>query len=176
MVSGIDSLATTHEQVFVGWTGDIESAATAKTSNADGSSDSATTKIPSSSISEEDRTNLEGLLDEYRARDEPTDGKDIHYVPVWLDDKDAHGHYDGYCKQSESARPMLKSRVCYLSPRALALSPFALRLRVPAPSRLSRCFCEGVHLPYLHIWLSDAPLCPYRSLVFRVLDSSRRGS
>lgn len=102
MVSGIDSLATTHEQVFVGWTGDIETASAASTPNADGSLDSTANKVPSSSIKEEDRRELEALLEGYRARDEPKECKDIRYVPVWLDDKDAHGHYDGYCKQSES--------------------------------------------------------------------------
>ena len=67
---------------------------------------------------------LEGLLDQYRARDEPKEGKDIHYVPVWLDDKDAHGHYDGYCKQSEYAYlPVIVPAVLPLSPVSRLFSP-----------------------------------------------------
>ncbi|KAG6808923.1 hypothetical protein H0H92_002351, partial [Tricholoma furcatifolium] len=31
---------------------------------------------------------------------DPDDDRKITYVPVWLDDKVAHGHYDGYCKQT----------------------------------------------------------------------------
>ncbi|KAI0754189.1 trehalose 6-phosphate phosphatase [Daedaleopsis nitida] len=104
MVSGIDSLAATHEQIFVGWTGDIESASTAgaQSSGQDtpGPSDPAPTKVPAASLAEEDKKELEGLLENYQSRDDIKDGKAIHYVPVWLDDKDAHGHYDGYCKQT----------------------------------------------------------------------------
>lgn len=102
MVSGIDSLAATHEQVFVGWTGDIEAGGAPPAGSQDASSGSESAKIPTASLAEEDKKELEGLLAEYRTRDEPKDGKPIHYVPVWLDDKEAHGHYDGYCKQSES--------------------------------------------------------------------------
>lgn len=103
MVSGIDSLAATHEQIFVGWTGDIQSASAAPPAGQDASapSDSAPVKVSASSLSDEDKKELEGLLEEYQSRDGIKDGKKIHYVPVFLDDKDAHGHYDGYCKQSE---------------------------------------------------------------------------
>ncbi|KAI0761323.1 trehalose 6-phosphate phosphatase [Trametes elegans] len=104
MVSGIDSLAATHEQIFIGWTGDIESSSTAvpqaAAQSASGPSDPSASKLPSSSLTDEDKKELEELLKEYKDRDEPQDGKKIHYVPVWLDDKDAHGHYDGYCKQT----------------------------------------------------------------------------
>lgn len=107
LVSGIDSLATTHEQIYVGWTGDIEAgsgsgAQVAGEQDASGS-EPAPGKVPSASLAEEDKKELEGLLADYHVRDELKDGKPIHYVPVWLDDKEAHGHYDGYCKQSESA-------------------------------------------------------------------------
>ncbi|RDX51729.1 trehalose 6-phosphate phosphatase [Lentinus brumalis] len=100
MVSGIDSLAATHEQVFVGWTGDIEAGGAPPAGSQDASSGSESAKIPTASLAEEDKKELEGLLAGYRTRDEPKDGKPIHYVPVWLDDKEAHGHYDGYCKQT----------------------------------------------------------------------------
>ncbi|KAI8974855.1 trehalose 6-phosphate phosphatase [Trametes punicea] len=104
MTSGIDSLAATHEQILVGWTGDIQASPTAvppvATPAASGLPDVPTSKVPTSSLTEEDKKELEAMLEEYKSRDEPQDGKKIHYVPVWLDDKDAHGHYDGYCKQT----------------------------------------------------------------------------
>ncbi|KAI0659880.1 trehalose 6-phosphate phosphatase [Cubamyces menziesii] len=104
MVSGIDSLAATHEQILVGWTGDIQASSEAvpplAATAASGPADPPTSKVPVSQLSEDDKKELETILEEYRSRDEPQDGKKIHYVPVWLDDKDAHGHYDGYCKQT----------------------------------------------------------------------------
>lgn len=107
MVSGIDSLASTHEQILIGWTGDIESSTSAvpqaAAQSSSGPSDLPTSKVSASELSGDDKKELEALLDEYKSRDEPQDGKKIRYVPVWLDDKDAHGHYDGYCKQSEFA-------------------------------------------------------------------------
>ena len=33
--------------------------------------------------------------------EEGAETKGTLLVPVWLDDKVAHGHYDGYCKTSE---------------------------------------------------------------------------
>lgn len=108
MVSGIDSLAATHEQLFVGWTGDIESVSQAgpplAAPNSSGPSDPPISKVPTASLSDADKKELENLLENYRSRDEVEEGKEIHYVPVFLDDKDAHGHYDGYCKQSECTR------------------------------------------------------------------------
>ena len=107
MVSGIDSLAATHEQLLVGWTGDIESASQAvpplAAQNVSGPSDQPVNKVPSASLTDADKKELEEALESYRSRDEVEDGKKIHYVPVFLDDKDAHGHYDGYCKTSESS-------------------------------------------------------------------------
>ncbi|KAJ3000118.1 hypothetical protein NUW54_g6836 [Trametes sanguinea] len=105
MVSGIDSLATTHEQIVIGWTGDIQASSAAQppvaTAVSSDPSGLPTSKVATSSLTEEDKKELETMLEEYKSRDEPENGKKIHYVPVWLDDKDAHGHYDGYCKQSE---------------------------------------------------------------------------
>ena len=119
MVSGIDSLAATHEQILVGWTGDIQASSEAvpplAATAASGPADPPTSKVPVSQLSEGDRKELETILEEYRSRDEPQDGKKIHYVPVWLDDKDAHGHYDGYCKQSEYTF-VLSSRMSGLVP------------------------------------------------------------
>lgn len=98
MVSGIASLTATHEQVLVGWTGDIY---TPNTSSSQ--SESAYTKLSSTSVPSEDKTELEGILasGKHLLKEELPEGKTMSYVPVWLEDKQAHGHYDGYCKQSE---------------------------------------------------------------------------
>ena len=138
MVSGIDSLAATHEQVFVGWTGDIDSTSSAS-EEASGSSEPATPKISAASLADEDKKELEGILSEYRSPNELKDGKKIQYVPVWLDDKDAHGHYDGYCKQSECILHFVLS-LLFFSPfripsegHVLAESGSRLAIALPYP-------------------------------------------
>lgn len=89
MISGIQSLAATHEQVIIGWTGDISNARLSDTT------------IPSNTVSKEDRAGLEECLKTYQPREsDPDDDRKTTYIPVWLDDKEAHGHYEGYCKQS----------------------------------------------------------------------------
>jgi trehalose 6-phosphate synthase/phosphatase len=42
------------------------------------------------------------LKDYHPKESDPDDERDrkTKYIPVWLDDKVAHGHYDGYCKQT----------------------------------------------------------------------------
>ncbi|KJA17600.1 glycosyltransferase family 20 protein [Hypholoma sublateritium FD-334 SS-4] len=89
MISGIRSLSHSHEQLIVGWTGDIFS--------------SPTDKVPVDSITPENRADFEDALNNYLPKEsDPDDERDrkTKYVPVWLDDKVAHGHYDGYCKQT----------------------------------------------------------------------------
>ena len=57
-------------------------------------------KVPSTALSEEDKAALEEEISNFKSEDE--DAKTTTtYVPILLDDKVAHGHYDGYCKQSE---------------------------------------------------------------------------
>lgn len=88
MISGIRSLSATHEQVIIGWTGDILYAGPNE-------------KIPTNAITAEDRIVYEDALKSYTPKEsDPDDDRKTTYVPVWLDDKVAHGHYDGYCKQS----------------------------------------------------------------------------
>ena len=87
MISGIRSLSQTHEQLIVGWTGDIMSLAD---------------KVPVDTISADDRASFQDALDGYVPDSDDEQDKVAKYVPVWLDDKVAHGHYDGYCKQSKS--------------------------------------------------------------------------
>lgn len=82
------SLSQTHEQLIVGWTGDVMC--------------SADDKVPADTVSAEEKAAFEDALDGYVPdSDDETQNSKAKYVPVWLDDKVAHGHYDGYCKQSE---------------------------------------------------------------------------
>ncbi|KAJ3507777.1 hypothetical protein NLJ89_g6115 [Agrocybe chaxingu] len=87
MISGIRSMSQTHEQLIVGWTGDIMA--------------SPTDKVPVDNVSQKEREEFEVALKNYIPKendpDDQRDGK-TKYVPVWLEDKVAHGHYDGYCK------------------------------------------------------------------------------
>ena len=90
MISGIRSLSQTHDQLIVGWTGDIMSL---------------TDKVPVDRISADEKVSFEDALDNYLPDPDDALGKKTRYVPVWLDDKVAHGHYDGYCKQSKPPLP-----------------------------------------------------------------------
>jgi len=57
-------------------------------------------KVPSAALSDEDKAALEEDIANFKSEDD--DAKTTTtYVPLFLDDKVAHGHYDGYCKQSE---------------------------------------------------------------------------
>lgn len=87
MVSGIRSLAATHEQVIIGWTGDIQSPTLGE-------------NVPTSSVGDSERESLQDALNVYQPKEsDPDDDKKTVYVPVWLDDDIARGHYEGYSKQ-----------------------------------------------------------------------------
>ncbi|EGO29858.1 glycosyltransferase family 20 protein [Serpula lacrymans var. lacrymans S7.9] len=104
MISGIRSLSFTYQQLIIGWTGDILSSTPASS-------------LPASSVSSQDRAALEDALATYTPREaDPDDDRKTTYVPVWLDQAVAHGHYDGYCKQSTS---LLPSSLSYLSHHSL---------------------------------------------------------
>ena len=117
MVSGIASLASTHEELVVGWTGDIHVAqAPSLNGTATPQPMAERVKVPTKDISDADKEALERVVnaqgnkllfkdDAIYPQDEGEASKNIGYVPVWLDDKQAHGHYDGYCKQSEHSYP-----------------------------------------------------------------------
>jgi len=114
MISGIRSLATTHEQLIIGWTGDVHSTTPGE-------------NIPEENISEEDKKELEEALLGYQPKetgsadlDDEKDEKKTTYVPVWMPGKVAHGHYDGYCKQSKI--PILFSCIV-IQPVILVLWP-----------------------------------------------------
>lgn len=89
MISGIRSLAATHQQLIIGWTGDIQTPVPNE-------------RVPEDLISDSDKLALEDALKSYTPKEsDPDDDKKTGYVPVWLNDLVAHGHYDGYCKQSQ---------------------------------------------------------------------------
>lgn len=93
MTSGIRSLEAPSEQLIVGWTGDIQNTHQPETT------------VPLSSISEEDRLALEKSLQTYQPQEaDPDDERKTTYIPVWVDTKDAHDHYEGYCKESTAFR------------------------------------------------------------------------
>ncbi|KAG8738653.1 threalose-6-phosphate phosphatase [Ceratobasidium sp. 428] len=89
MTSGIRSLSATHEQLIVGWTGEFRTVA-----NDD--------RVPTDSVSAEDRAALEQELATYQPTDAGAVADEqldrVKYKAVWLDDAIAAGHYEGYCK------------------------------------------------------------------------------
>jgi trehalose 6-phosphate synthase/phosphatase len=119
MISGIRSLSSSHEQIVIGWTGDIApppSSASASTSSV---VTAGADKVPAYAISQADKAAFQDALDAYKIDPEDDRGeKRAKYLPVWLDDKVAHGHYDGYCKQSE-IRPLLSLSFLLLLIRVL---------------------------------------------------------
>ena len=92
MISGIRSLSQTHEQLIVGWTGDVMSP---------------TDKVPADTVTADEKIAFEAALNDYLPDPEDERDRKSRYIPVWLDDKVAHGHYDGYCKQSKLFTPLL---------------------------------------------------------------------
>ncbi|KAJ7712566.1 trehalose-6-phosphate phosphatase [Mycena metata] len=104
MISGIRSLSATHEQLIIGWTGDIQAAPPAAPLSSSTTSlapPPTPQPISSESVTEEERAKLEEALGTYQpAESDPDDDRKTVYVPVWLEDAVAHGHYDGYCKQT----------------------------------------------------------------------------
>lgn len=103
LISGIRALSETHEQVLVGWTGDIR---VGKDPQA----------VPIESLSDEDKKSLEDALASFKYTDSdeeyttplppppaPKSEKPLSYKPVWLSNKTAHKHYEGYSKKSTIA-------------------------------------------------------------------------
>ena len=104
MISGIQSLSSTHTQVIVGWTGDLGGDIHAVGSSPPLPGEKDKSRVPLKEVSDEERKELERELERYKLSVaegvEEGEGKGTLLVPVWLDDKLAHGHYDGYCKNS----------------------------------------------------------------------------
>ncbi|KAF7325351.1 Trehalose-6-phosphate phosphatase [Mycena venus] len=106
MISGIRSLAATHEQLIIGWTGDIQAA----TPNAQGEQ---VHNIPTKSISEEHRAALQGRAEHVPAQGErprrrPEDDPLwplFHYL-LWQDiaseDVSQDAHYAAYAAANKA--------------------------------------------------------------------------
>ncbi|KAJ6470386.1 hypothetical protein C8R45DRAFT_937298 [Mycena sanguinolenta] len=66
-----------------------------------GAGSQAQMRVSTSAVSEVHREALGEALASCQPKEhDPDDDKKTEYVPVWLDDAVAHGHYDGYCKQT----------------------------------------------------------------------------
>ncbi|KIJ25501.1 glycosyltransferase family 20 protein [Sphaerobolus stellatus SS14] len=87
MVSGVKSLSDTHDQVLVGWTGDILSAKDNKVIHAE-------------KLTDEDKQGLDEALKGYKEHTDEERKGSTSYKPVWLADKIAHKHYEGYSKHT----------------------------------------------------------------------------
>lgn len=75
LYAGIQSLSKDNETLHIGWTGPIREQGTRN-------------KITTDKLAIEDKVKLQSLLWETG-----------HIVPIFLDQKKSHGHYEGYCKQ-----------------------------------------------------------------------------
>jgi trehalose 6-phosphate synthase/phosphatase len=151
MISGIRSLSSSHEQIVIGWTGDIApppSSASASTSSV---VTAGADKVPADGISQADKAAFQDALDAYKIDPEDDRGeKRAKYLPVWLDDKVAHGHYDGYCKQSE-IRSLPSLSLFITDSEFLVHSPVAA---VPLPTLARRRYgirFRRLSLPVLRI-------------------------
>ena len=82
MNAGIRSLGSQFKQTSVGWPGDL------RVGNLKGE------LIEASSLTERDKKALEDELEVQRE----SQIDDMKWLPVWLEDRVAHGHYEGYCK------------------------------------------------------------------------------
>ncbi|KZT60964.1 glycosyltransferase family 20 protein [Calocera cornea HHB12733] len=82
MISGIESLADAdHQQLIVAWTGDILQEGSDET-------------VPLEELNEAEIKDMVHTVETFKG----AKGDDIKYIPVTLNEKIAHGHYDGYCK------------------------------------------------------------------------------
>ncbi|KAF7360645.1 Trehalose-6-phosphate phosphatase [Mycena venus] len=145
MISGIRSLAATHEQLIIGWTGDIQAA----TPNAQGEQDALSTYQPKES--------------------DPDDDRKTTYVPVWLDDGVAHGHYDGYCKQT------LWPLFHYLLWQDIASEDVSQDAHYAAYAAANKAFAEriaAVYQPGDLIWVHDYHLLLVPKLVRELVPDS----
>ncbi|KAJ7841708.1 hypothetical protein B0H14DRAFT_2240140, partial [Mycena olivaceomarginata] len=102
-ISGICSLAATHEQLIIGWTGDINVSSPVQTPSTPTSDPAATESpghtVPSSTVSPALHASLRTTLQSYQPKESDLDNDwKTEYMPVWLEDGVAHGYYEGYCK------------------------------------------------------------------------------
>lgn len=161
MISGIRSLSATHDQLVVGWTGDVLSRPSEGAASAESGGNTGTVEqpIPSHLVSQADRVALESELVGYD-EDGQGQGADaskgkLEYVPVWLENKVAHGHYDGYCKTSECFRSLISSSS--RNDLVVLCLAFARLFAARFPYMHSACHvpCGGDIFPrvFIHIWI-----------------------
>ena len=74
-------------------------------------------KLPKNQVREEEKEALERAIEgyvppeEYPKDSEAKERKNVSFVPVWLEDDVAHGHYDGYCKTSTCLFILLNTHI-----------------------------------------------------------------
>ncbi|KAJ7136631.1 trehalose-6-phosphate phosphatase [Mycena epipterygia] len=159
MISGIRSLSATHEQLIIGWTGDIQSTIPEQ-------------RVPTETVTEEDRAALDDALKTYQPKEsDPDDDRKTTYVPVWLDDQVAHGHYDGYCKQT------LWPLFHYLLWQDIASEDTSQDAHYAAYAAANAAFAARiaeVYVPGDLIWVHDYHLLLVPKLVRELRDAGRK--
>lgn len=160
MISGIRSLSTTHEQLIVGWTGDIQSPVPGE-------------RVLEHTISDSDKEALEEALKTYQPKEsDPDDDRKTLYVPVWMEHKVAHGHYDGYCKE------ILWPLFHYLLWQDVATEYASADSHYPFYEAANAAFARRiseVYLPGDLIWVHDYHLLLVPKLVREVIPDAILG-
>ncbi|KAJ7713499.1 hypothetical protein B0H16DRAFT_1743304 [Mycena metata] len=129
--------ASAPSQLIIGCTGDPP-AAPLSSSTASLPPPSTLQPIPSDRVTKEERTKLKEALGTYQpAESDPDDDRKTLYVPVWLEDAVAHGHYDGHWGRFFGAEghPLRVSLRLHSSFGVfVTASSFAAVIRLAAPS------------------------------------------
>ena len=131
MISGMRSLSESHENIVVAWTGDVllqtvsqptptqqptatfssladSIAAPAQEANGNGPAGGVRDEKPlmvfGGEFDEQEKTDLENELERFQEfENRGGDDGTLRYVPVFLPSDVSKGHYEGFCKKSESA-------------------------------------------------------------------------
>lgn len=129
MISGMRSLSSTHEQVVIAWTGDImqqyenapspkvtqgpqagDAPAAGASGNGNGNGAASEPVLAPGTppqvylpeLNQMERQDLEKQLQVFSAYEQEKEGRGkLSYVPVFVGQEEAKGHYEGYCKTSE---------------------------------------------------------------------------
>ncbi|KAG8968873.1 threalose-6-phosphate phosphatase [Tulasnella sp. 419] len=103
MHSGVRSLSSTYEQIIVAYTGDVHAHAPGSSSPSvvgGGGAAPGVETIPFNKLTDAEKEALVKETANYKDPSADPTLKSLTYVPVFLDDKVARGHYDGYCKNT----------------------------------------------------------------------------
>jgi trehalose 6-phosphate synthase/phosphatase len=119
MISGMRSLSSTHEQIVIAWTGDImqehESAPSPRVQQGEAGDAAAAAAAAETELAalgeapavylpelnDVERKNLEKELQNFSSYEQEKEGRGkLSYVPVFVGQEEAKGHYEGYCKTS----------------------------------------------------------------------------